>query len=489
MNALPRFAVVGHPNKGKSSIVATLTQNAAIAIAMEPGTTRDSRSYTLRVDDTPIYELIDTPGFQRPRQALAWLEAHSTSASDRPGTVRAFITQHRDDARFHDECELLAPVVGGAGILYVVDGSVPYSSENEAEMEILRWTGQPRLALINAIDTTADYSDTWQTALGQYFSIVRRFDAVRAPFAEHLGLLRSFAELMPAWREPLESAIHHLEEQRRYRWQRTQQLIATALADMLTHRERVALHDDSARSAVSAQLQARWRDWQRHREQRLRTDVEQLYRHAGLQRKEPLLNWELDREGEDDLFSEHTRHLWGVNRRYLASAGFGAGALGGAGLDAITVGHSLGAGALIGGVLGAAGSVYYANRLDRIALGPFSPGGRDLHFGPVHDPQFGYVVLGRALEHAWHVANRNHATRGALAVVDAGTGWLQQLGVTQRARLQRTLSRPPRDGTDTRRRQALENAVGAAAEAFERWHALPQGSLPGSQHSPSASES
>ena len=36
----PVFAVVGHPNKGKSSIVATLSQNDAIAIALEPGTTR-----------------------------------------------------------------------------------------------------------------------------------------------------------------------------------------------------------------------------------------------------------------------------------------------------------------------------------------------------------------------------------------------------------------------------------------------------------------
>ena len=49
---LPRFAVVGHPNKGKSSVVATLAQNDSIAIAMEPGTTRDSHRYPMKVDDT-----------------------------------------------------------------------------------------------------------------------------------------------------------------------------------------------------------------------------------------------------------------------------------------------------------------------------------------------------------------------------------------------------------------------------------------------------
>ena len=67
----PRFAVVGHPNKGKSSVVATLAQNDSIAIAMEPGTTRDSHRYPMKVDDVTLYELIDTPGFQRPRKVLA----------------------------------------------------------------------------------------------------------------------------------------------------------------------------------------------------------------------------------------------------------------------------------------------------------------------------------------------------------------------------------------------------------------------------------
>ena len=147
----PRFAVVGHPNKGKSSVVATLAQNDSIAIAMEPGTTRDSHRYPMKVDDVTLYELIDTPGFQRPRKVLAWLQGHSLSASDRPDTVAAFVTQHADDPRYHDECELLRPIVEGAGIIYVVDGSVPYNREHEAEMNILR------LSLIHISEPTRPY--------------------------------------------------------------------------------------------------------------------------------------------------------------------------------------------------------------------------------------------------------------------------------------------------------------------------------------------
>lgn len=62
MTKAPVFAVVGHPNKGKSSIVATLSQNDAIAIALEPGTTRARQDYPLSVDGEKLYTLVDTPG-------------------------------------------------------------------------------------------------------------------------------------------------------------------------------------------------------------------------------------------------------------------------------------------------------------------------------------------------------------------------------------------------------------------------------------------
>ena len=168
----PRFAVVGHPNKGKSSIVASLAMDDAIAISDTPGTTTQKARYPLKVDGETLYELIDTPGFQRARGVLAWLKAHETDASRRHEAVHAFVNTHKEDARFHDEIELLEPIMEGAGIIYVVDGSKPYGEEYEAEMEILRWTGQPSMALINRIDE-ADYTQEWKQALSGYFQMIR----------------------------------------------------------------------------------------------------------------------------------------------------------------------------------------------------------------------------------------------------------------------------------------------------------------------------
>ena len=148
---VPTFAVVGHPNKGKSSIVSTLAQDDSVRVAPEPGTTTECRAYPMRVDGEVQYVLVDTPGFQRARRALEWMRARETHAGAHRAVVEAFVAEHRATSRFRDECELLAPVLAGAGILYVADGARPYGPDFDAEMEILRWTGQPSMALINPI--------------------------------------------------------------------------------------------------------------------------------------------------------------------------------------------------------------------------------------------------------------------------------------------------------------------------------------------------
>ena len=469
-NPSPVFAVVGHPNKGKSSIVATLSQNDAIAIALEPGTTRQQQRYPMTVDQQLLYTLVDTPGFQRPRRVLQWLEAHSVSASDRPETVRAFVREHEGDTRFVDECELLKPIIEGAGIIYVVDGSVPYSAEHEAEMTILRWTGRPSLALINSIGDD-DYSDTWQAALGQFFQVVRKFDAVRAPFAQHLSLLKAFGQLEPAWEQPLQQAVEHLASQREHRQHQAAALIAEALIAMMSFQETRTLPDQQATTdpqALENNLRERWYQHQRQREQTLRADIETLYQHQHIQRQEAELEW----HSEHDLFSESTRQAWGVSKGYLATAGFGAGAVSGAGIDALTFGSSMGAGALLGGLAGAVGSYLYGDRLTlpTLKIGPLKNGLKTARLGPVQDPQFGYVVLGRAVDHWWHIAMRNHAGRELLELEPTDQHWLEGLDKSHRRSIQRTLDKCRKQRQpDQRQRQDLIIAIEQAMKVYGQW--------------------
>ena len=471
MTEIPVFAVVGHPNKGKSSIVATLSQNDAIAIALEPGTTRKRQSYPLSVDGHVIYTLVDTPGFQRPRRVLQWLEAHSVSVSDRPETVKAFVTQFSGDDRFNDECELLAPLTEGAGIIYVVDGSIPYSPQHEAEMTILRWTGRPSLALINSIGPD-DYSDTWQKALGQFFQVVRHFDAVRAPFEQHLSLLKTFGQLEPEWEEPLNEATRFLSDQRNQRQQQAAALIADTLEAVMSFRENRTLMADQAEKisdqALAEELRNQWYRSQRKKEENLRIAVERLYQHNRIERQEAELVW----HSEHDLFSERSRSAWGVDRRYLATAGFGAGAASGAGIDAVTLGQSLGTGALIGGLVGAAGSYFYGNRLSLPVLktGKLKSGLKTASFGPVQDNQFGYIVLGRAINHWWHISHRNHAGRELLDLAPAHDHWLDLLDRHSRKVIHQVFDRcRKKRAVDDKTRQGFMIAISAAMDAFDQW--------------------
>lgn len=473
MNFAPNFAVVGHPNKGKSSIVATLSQNDAIAIALEPGTTRASQSYPLQVDGKTLYTLVDTPGFQRPRRVLEWLEAHSASASDRNETLRAFVVQHKDDKRFTDECELLKPLIEGAGIIYVVDGSVPYSAEHEAEMTILRWTGRPSLALINTIGSE-DYSDTWQAALGQFFQVVRKFDAVRAPFEQHLSLLKAFGQLEPNWEKALEQATHFLSMQRQQRQLQSATMIASALIDMTAFQEKRTLRENeslaSNNNLLEEKLKESWYQHQRQRELTLRTNIEHLYQHQRIRRQEAELQW----QSEYDLFSEDSRNHWAVSKRYLASAGFGAGAIGGVGIDALTLGASFGAAALVGGIIGAAGSYYYGGKLllPALKIASLTGGLKTATFGPVQDSQFAYVVLGRAVDHWWHISHRNHAGRELLDLAPADNHWIEGLDKDSRKIIQKTFDKNRKQQSiDENLQYKFEQALAQCIATYENWQA------------------
>ena len=125
----PSFAVLGHPNKGKSSIVAALAHDKNVAIGAVPGTTTRSQSFPMSVDGKVLYNLIDTPGFQRPRAVLEWLREKETTVDKHPEVLKAFVDDKQNQQNYPDETQLLGPVLEGAGIVYVVDGSVPYGAE------------------------------------------------------------------------------------------------------------------------------------------------------------------------------------------------------------------------------------------------------------------------------------------------------------------------------------------------------------------------
>lgn len=429
----PLLAVVGHPNKGKSSIVATLAHDASVRISSVPGTTTHQRRFPMRVDGEVLYALADTPGFQRPRQVLEWLAQQACDASERPGRVRAFLTHFAGTGQFQDECELLAPIMEGAGILYVVDGSKPYGAEYEAEMEILRWTGRPRMALVNPIGGEAHVA-SWKLALDQYFNVVRVFDAMSADFVRQVALLRAFGELQEEWSGPFAKAVSALEADRA----RRHRLAAAAIASMLARMLGLSLSADrpdeagaeEARGALEVELKSALRELEAEGRRR----VERIYDHDRLEREEAGLD-----PISQDLFDRSTWTLFGLTPTQLAVTGALGGAVVGGGVDLLLGGASLFLGSAVGAAVGAASAWLGGGTLAEARLSRDGAlGGVRVTLGPVKNPNFPYVVLGRALHHQRVVALRTHAARTPLTIpAQEAASWAQGVHEGPRRELER----------------------------------------------------
>jgi len=410
LKSYPKFAVVGHPNKGKSSIVAALSQDDSVQISDTPGTTTKSRSFPLRVDGEIVYELFDTPGFQRARRVLAWLQAQESSAHQRAAVVSAFIRTHQKDTTFNDEIELLTPIMEGAGILYVVDGSKPYGAEYEAEMEILRWTGQPSMALINHIGEQ-DHSHEWRRALEQYFRIVRVYDPMETDPQQHIDLLEAMAQLDESWRVPLKHSIALFETQREQKLEQSAKTIAYLVQSALHYVAALKIRGDDATESEKEQLREKYRSHLKGLEQRSQQFIEKLWSHQHIQKEQKLLEFEAM-----DLFSKESASLFGLSKQEMMLMGATGGAAAGAGIDLLFAGHTMLIGGAIGAVVGGIGAYFGFDELSEIKILGRTLGSKYLEMGPMENRNFPYILLGRALYHLKIISGRSHARRGAVAL-------------------------------------------------------------------------
>ncbi len=401
----PKFAVVGHPNKGKSSIVSALALDDSVHISNVSGTTTKQRSFPLKVDGRILYELLDTPGFQRARRVLAWLQKHDVSADKRYEVVEKFINVHKFDVKYNDEIELLTPIMEGAGIIYVVDGSKPYGEEYEAEMEILRWTGQPSMALINHIDEE-DYSAEWKRALGQYFKMVRTFNPMKTDREQHISILESMSQLKEEWITPIKKSIMLFERYQEQKIYRSAGNIAKLIHQSLGLIQKLSFDTEEVLDTDKQKVEEKYKNTLRTLEKKTQKQIEIIWNHQQLKKEQAFLTFD-----ELDLFSEESASVFGLTHKELIFTGVTSGAITGAGIDLLFAGHTLLLGGMVGAVVGGTGAYFGFKELSDIKVLGQNLGKRYLQMGPMNNRNFPYILLGRAIFHASHIATRSHAKR------------------------------------------------------------------------------
>lgn len=418
----PTFAIVGAVNHGKSSVVSTLAEDDKVRISSMPGETVKCKQFWL--DD--LFSFWDTPGFQNAIEAYEELKA-ARSTRKPLDVFRDFIKRHRGQPEFADECELLQPIVDDAGIIYVVDGSKKLVKFHIAEMEILRLTGQPRLAIINRTSHD-DYIEDWKRMLRSHFNAVREFNAHHATFSDRLELLDTLANIEQSWKPKLKQAVAVFTEQQEKRFDECAEIIVELLIAALQHCEVAGTDADlkTRREKLGEELKQRFVKSLSDREALAHQRIIETFRHRRVKTES---TGELFFDAE--LFSEDTWRAFGLNEKQLIKVSTGVGAAVGASADLLTAGHTLLVGTLIGGAIGAAGGYIMGKKrpelkvnmpglLKRIGLRKkIDFGGRAMSIGPYTAANFPWILLDRAFGTFFYIINRAHAQQDNVTINSA----------------------------------------------------------------------
>jgi hypothetical protein len=414
--------------------VATLAQDDSVVISSTSGTTRVSKNLLVSVG-ARHYTLVDTPGFQRPTSVLKWLQQHAATADKRPDAVKKFINDEDCKLEFPEEVQLLTPIINGAAILYVVDGSRPYGSEYEAEMEILRWTGQASMALINLIENE-DHIQSWQQALGQYFKVVRVFNAIQADFEKQLSVLEAFSHIKLQWQAEITRLIVEYKKIRAAQLKESLQLLEELLTKLCTYQVSQKVLSRNQAQALQAGLETRFLTDMRNIELQCHDALKGIYQYHNLDSEI------VDLPLEDNLFDTEKWIVWGLNRKRLTAAASMAGAATGAAVDLAVAGSSLMLGALSGGLIGAGSAWFGADQIARFRVKGLPLGGFEARQGPIKNRNFPYVVLGRYLYLAMALRNRTHARRDSIQIREGDlTDRIAALSGKQQSELHKALER------------------------------------------------
>jgi hypothetical protein len=398
---IPTFAVVGRTNKGKSSLVATLTENDRITVAPTPRTTTYAQAFTYKVNGQPLFALYDTPGFEEAPAILEWLQLVPVAAHERKNRMLEFYRTFHGTKDFHYECELLKPILDGAAILYVADGSHPFRPNFESEFAILQWTGQPSIALLNQIGE-GHFEEEWTRALQQYFRAVRTFNTHTAWMHDRIALLDELTFLDDRLAEPLRKAVAAMKRQLDNRLKDAARVVARLLGDSLAF----VLEFDAKDPIADAEASRKFFDKLRAKEAEARADISLIF---GFHDLKLVDQQDLPAGFDQDLFSKETWQVLGLNRRELMTIGTASGALAGGTIDAMVGGASFMTGTGIGGLLGGLSSAYLAFTDPDIA--GFKLGKKKRSIGPYKNPNFPWVLIDRQTAFIQALMKRTHADR------------------------------------------------------------------------------
>ena len=419
---IPEFAILGHPNEGKSSVVSTLAEDDSVRIGPVPGETILCQTFAVKIDEKEIIKFTDTPGFQCPKQTLAWMKNYSGSDDS---MLSDFIETHRNDPEFRDECELFGPVAKGAGIIYVVDGSRPLRNDDRAEMEILRLTGRPRMAVINCKDQESSFLLQWKNEFRKHFNSIRLFNAKIATYTERMDLLESLKSMDQDWQPALVKVIEAFKKDWFERTETSAAIIVQMLEEILSLSVEKNIRNNESFNEIKEELGHIYRKKIESIEKSAQKKIKKLFKHN-------IFHCDLPSHSivNETLFSEKTWKFLGLTPKEMTIAAGVTGGTVGAVIDTAAAGITFGVFTVIGGLAGAGSALLGGRHMGGMKIRGIRLGRDLVRVGPSNDIQLMYVLLDRAIIFYSAIINWAHARRQTSLEMDSELKKNLKKGVT-----------------------------------------------------------
>jgi hypothetical protein len=365
-----RLSLISHTNVGKTTLARTLLKRDVGEVRDAAHVTEAAEGYTLiETAEGDVLELWDTPGFgdsarllrrlRRSGDPLGWF---LTQVWDR-FTDRPFFGSQRAIANVRDTADV---------VLYLVNASEDPAAAGYvgAEMEILGWTGKPVLVLLNqlgppqAVDAEARETARWSTHLSACKAVhdTLAFDAFARCWVQEQSLLERIGATLPPDRRAGFARIATAWNARNIEvFDASMQVLARHLAGTAADRAEVPVRSlgeaargwlgDLARGEQRAEpaLGAAQETMARRLDTAVRQSTTELIALHGLSGRAA-------EEISQRMGSAYMVDAAADVAKASMIGGAVSGALGGLAADLAAGGLTFGAGALIGGLLGAAGA-------------------------------------------------------------------------------------------------------------------------------------
>ena len=369
-NTTITLSLISHTNVGKTTLARTLLRRDIGQVLDQPHVTDTSEAFPMiQTPQGDLLRLWDTPGFGDTARLLRRLEQSANPLGwflsqvwDRFADRPLWCSQQAV-RNIREEADL---------VLYLVNAAEDPAQARyvEMEMKILSWMGVPVITLLNQTGPPREPAaeradqDRWQTHL-QAFPVVKQtlsLDAFARCWVQEGILLQEVEPLLPAAKQPAYQRLTaSWRQQNMAVFHQSMHRLAVQLAEACADRETVADPSltDHIRQVLASLLPASKQQLSPHEtamallaerlDKRIREAMDHLIQLHGLEGRAAA---EIFQRLRDHYATSRPLHQ-GVS---AVLGGFVSGVLGGLVADLAAGGLTFGGGALVGGLLGAAGA-------------------------------------------------------------------------------------------------------------------------------------